>query len=57
MGYTAVSMSIEGRRSSHNSIHDELDKVRWSHFQNKVKELAERPEYTELELNVYTSED
>lgn len=52
MGRNQVTMTIMGTTSSHNSINDELDAVRWRWLCREIKELIDRPEYKELSLDL-----
>jgi hypothetical protein len=52
MGWYEIRATITGHRSAHNSINDELDKVRMEWFLAEVRRLAERESYKPLNLTI-----
>jgi hypothetical protein len=50
MGWYEIKSTIIGRRSAHNSINDDLDRVRMEWFVKDVRALAEKPQYKPLDL-------
>ncbi len=52
MGYIREIMTINARISNHNSEQDETDRATWERFAREVRELAAKPEYEGLELDI-----
>lgn len=57
MGWYEIRASLVGKRSAHNSINDELDKVRMEWFIKEVRSLAESERYAPLAIQVYEFEE
>ncbi|MER7331764.1 MULTISPECIES: hypothetical protein [unclassified Micromonospora] len=38
--------------SNHNDEQDEIDRAAWQKFMGEVRELAKKPEYAEIEIEV-----
>jgi len=52
MGWSQVTATIYGRRSAHNSINDDLDRVRMEWFIKELRELTNKPQYLSLDITV-----
>ena len=52
MGWYAVGIEVHGRRSAHNSLQDELDKIKWAYLRQRILELTVRDDYESLDLVV-----
>ncbi len=52
MGYKLEIVTVTARISNHNSEQDETDQAAWERFARQVREMAERPEFEHLEIDV-----
>lgn len=52
MGTKQSTLTAYGTMSNHNSQQDVRDRAAWLDFARKVRELASRPEYADLQINV-----
>lgn len=58
MGWTEASITIKGVRSSHNSLNDRIDQVKWEWIAERIKDLFEdTKEFESLRIDVQTGFD
>lgn len=53
MGRNQVTLTVTAALSSHNSEQDDIDQQRWERFVRQVRDIAERPEYDDINIMVF----
>jgi hypothetical protein len=52
MGRKGIQLTVTGSLSSHNDERDDQDRELWERFAREVRDLAGRPEYDAIDLDV-----
>lgn len=52
MGYRTAQIRVNARISSNNDERDEADRAAWAKFGAAVRELAQQPEYADIDIDV-----
>jgi hypothetical protein len=52
MGYREVNLTIVGQRSSHNSLQDRIDIVKWEWLRDQLQDWLEREDMKSLQGSV-----